>query len=235
MQRNQRRRRSDGERTRATILEAAARFATLEGIEGLTIGRLADYAGMSKSSLFSAFGSKEELQLATIEEANTIFDREVIAPALEASAPLERLRALCERFLSHVERYVFPGGCFFASTAAEIDTRPGVVRERVTGAVADWFGLLEQQIRSAQKEGQLDAGEDATQLAFELHALLLLANAQFVISGGDAGPLDRARHGIERRLELAAAAPPSAVPAARQIDSRPHDDPLKRHLPGRST
>ena len=207
VQGNQRRRRSDGERTRATILEAAARFATLEGIEGLTIGRLAEYAGMSKSSLFSAFGSKEELQLATIREARAIFDREVVAPALEAGTPLERLRALCERFLSHVERYVFPGGCFFASTVAETDTRPGVVRERVAGAVADWFGLLEQQIRDAQKDGQLDAGEDATQLAFEVHALLLLANAQFVISGGDARPLGRARRGIERRLELAGAAP----------------------------
>jgi AcrR family transcriptional regulator len=204
---SERRRRSDGERTRAAILEAAARFATLEGIEGLTIGRLAEYAGMSKSSLFSAFGSKEELQLATIEEANAIFDREVVAPALEAGTPLERLRALCERFLSHVERYVFPGGCFFASAVAEIDTRPGVVRERVTGAVADWFGLLEQQIRSAQKEGQLDTGENATQLAFELQALLLLANEQFVISGGNTGPLDRARRGIERRLELATDAP----------------------------
>ena len=207
VQGSERRRRSDGERTRAAILEASARFATLEGIEGLTIGRLAEYVGMSKSSLFSAFGSKEELQLATIEEANRIFDREVVAPALEAGTPLERLRALCERFLSHVERYVFPGGCFFASTVAEIDTRPGAVRERVTGAVADWFGLLEQQIRSAQKEGQLAIGEDPTQLTFEVHALLLLANAQFVITGGDIGPLDRARRGIERRLELACAAP----------------------------
>ena len=204
---SERRRRSDGERTRAAILEAAARFATLEGIEGLTLGRLAEYAGMSKSSLFSAFGSKEELQLATIEEANEIFDREVVAPALEPGTPLERLRALCERFLSHVERYVFPGGCFFASAAAEIDTRPGLARERVTGAVTDWLDLLEQQIRDAQKEGQLDAAEDATQLAFEVQALLLLANSQFVISGGDASPLDRARRGIERRLELAGAAP----------------------------
>jgi AcrR family transcriptional regulator len=198
-----RRRRSDGERTRAAILDAATRFATLEGIEGLTIGRLADYAGMSKSSVFSAFGSKEELQLATIDVASSIFEREVVAPALEADTPLERLRALCERFLSHVERYVFPGGCFFASAVAELDTRPGVVRERVAGEVAAWFSLLEQQVRSAQKEGQLDGGEDATQLAFEVHALLLLANAQFVISGGDAAPLDRARRGIERRLELA--------------------------------
>jgi AcrR family transcriptional regulator len=204
-QQTDRRRRSDGERTRATILEAAARFATVEGIEGLTIGRLADYVGMSKSSLFSAFGSKEELQLATIEEADAIFAREVVAPALEAGTPIDRLRALCERFLSHVERYVFPGGCFFASAAAEIDTRPGVVRERVIDAVKDWSGLLEQQIRSAQKEGQLDRSEDPTQLAFEVHALLLLANAQFVISGGDAAPLDRARQGIERRLQLAGA------------------------------
>jgi AcrR family transcriptional regulator len=216
---NERRRRSDGDRTRASILAAAARFATLEGIEGLTIGRLAEYVGMSKSSLFSAFGSKEELQLATIEEANTIFDREVVAPSLEAGTPLERLRALCERFLSHVERQVFPGGCFFASAMAEIDTRPGIVRERVTGAVADWYGLLEQQIRSAQKEGQLDTGEDATQLAFEVHALLLLANAQFLISGGDAASLDRARRGIERRLELAGAAP--GGPARRRSRSAP--------------
>src|SRR4029453_7723185 len=102
-----RRRRSDGERSRGPILRAAARLATVEGLDGLTIGRLASETGMSKSGLFAHFGSKEELQLATIDTAEEIFEGEVLRPALEAEG-LARLRALCERFLSHVDRKVFP-------------------------------------------------------------------------------------------------------------------------------
>src|SRR4051812_13335396 len=109
-----RRQRSDGARSRETILRAAAQLATVDGIEGLSIGRLADHIGMSKSGLFAHFGSKEELQLATVEKAQEVYEADVIKPAIEAAEGLERLEALCERFLSHVEREVFPGGCFFA-------------------------------------------------------------------------------------------------------------------------
>src|SRR5215813_5425076 len=105
-----------GERTRASILGEAARLATVEGLEGLSIGQLASSIGMSKSGLYAHFGSKEELQLATIETAQEIFDREVTTPGMAAPKG-EQLYAMCDAFLSHVEREVFPGGCFFASAA----------------------------------------------------------------------------------------------------------------------
>jgi AcrR family transcriptional regulator len=199
----QRKTRADGQRSRAAILEAAAQLATVEGLDGLSIGRLADYVGMSKSGLFAHFGSKEELQLATIDAAAVVFDEHVVAPALELEDPLDRLNALCERFLAHVEGSVFPGGCFFASAAAELDTRPGPVRERVAKVVADWTMLIEQQLADAQAGGRIHADEEVEQLAFEVDALLLLANAQFLMMGNDPAPLDRARRGIARRLEHA--------------------------------
>ena len=121
----------------STILDAAARLATIEGLEGLSIGRLADHIGMSKSGLYAHFGSKEELQLATIETASEIFDGGGDrAGRAGATTPLEQVEPLCEQFLSHVERRVFPGGCFFASAAAELDTHPGAVRERIAGVPA---------------------------------------------------------------------------------------------------
>src|SRR5262249_19241028 len=110
-----RKRRSDGERSRNTILREAAQLATVEGIDGLSISRLADAVGMSKSGLFAHFDSKEELQLATIQTAGALFSERVIEPASVAPTALERLRQLAENFLRHVEGNVFPGGCFFAS------------------------------------------------------------------------------------------------------------------------
>jgi AcrR family transcriptional regulator len=190
-------------RNRDTILREAARLVTVEGIEGLSIARLAAAVGLSKSGLFAHFRSKEELQLATIETADEIFRTEVIRPALEASPGIARLRALCEAFLAHLERGVFPGGCFFASVAAEVDTHPGPVRDRALATVAEWFGQLETAAREAQAEGTVKPEEDPTQIAFELDALVLLANAQYVASG-DVSALDRARHGIKRLLDSVA-------------------------------
>src|SRR5262249_54049159 len=112
-------------RSRQTILREAARLVTVEGIEGLSIARLATSVGLSKSGLLAHFRSKEALQLATIETADQIFRREVVTPALDAPAGIARLKALCEAFLAHLERDVFPGGCFFASVSAEVDTQPG--------------------------------------------------------------------------------------------------------------
>jgi AcrR family transcriptional regulator len=205
-----RRPRADGERSRRAILDAAARLATVEGLDGLSIGRLADHVGMSKSGLYAHFGSKEELQLATIEAANAIFVEDVVAPALAATTPLERLEALCERFLSHVERAVFPGGCFFASVAAELDTRPGPVRDRAAEVVVWWSRLHHTAIVEAQAVGELDPAEDAAQLSYEIGSLLLFANASYLLGGG-ADALERGRRGIARRLELAR--PPVAGPA----------------------
>jgi len=201
--RRERKRRSDGERSRSAILREAAKLATVEGIAGLSIGRLADAVGMSKSGLFAHFGSKQELQLATIETAGALFDEQVIAPALAEPTGIERLRALAERFLRHVEDGVYPGGCFFASVAAEMDTHPGPVRDRAIAAGVDWFQQLEQAVRDAQSEGAIDPAEDPVQLAFELDAYLLLANLQFV-AVQDRAPMERARHAIDRRLAAAA-------------------------------
>jgi AcrR family transcriptional regulator len=199
-----RRARSDGERSRRAILEHAARLATLEGLEGLSLARLADEVGMSKSGLFAHFRSKEELQLATIETASGIFDDVVVRPALAEPDPLDRLRALGERFLLHVGDAVFPGGCFFASAAAELDTRPGPVRDRALAVVGHWTELLEQTIAEARDAGRLSADVEPGQLAFELHAFLLLGNARFV-AGGGGRELDRARQAVADRLERAVA------------------------------
>jgi AcrR family transcriptional regulator len=198
-----RKRRSDGERSRNAILREAAQLATVEGISGISIGRLADAVGMSKSGLFAHFGSKEELQLATIETASAVFSELVIDPASAAPTPLERLRRLAELFLRHVEDGVYPGGCFFASVAAEMDTHPGPVRDLAIEVEDEWMQLLETSVRDAQAEGAIAASEDPQQLAFELNSYLLLANALFVVSQ-EATPMDRARRALHSRLERAA-------------------------------
>src|SRR3954447_17820181 len=124
-----RRHRSDGERSRAAILREAARLATVEGLEGLSLARLAAAVGMSKSGLFAHFGSKEELQLATIDAASAIFDELVVEPAAAAAEGEPRLRAYVERFLAHVQEAAFPGGCFFVSAVSELGSHPGPVRD----------------------------------------------------------------------------------------------------------
>ncbi|HKP89955.1 MAG TPA: TetR/AcrR family transcriptional regulator [Thermoleophilaceae bacterium] len=199
-----RRRRSDGERSRAAILHEAARLATVEGLDGLSLARLADAVGMSKSGLFAHFGSKEELQLATVDAAGTIFDELVIEPASEAPAGLPRLRAYIERFLDHVEESVFPGGCFFISAVSELDTRPGPVREGAMAFSQRWLGLLVEQVAAAQATGELDPAADPQQIAFELHAYMTLGNMQFVASA-DPAALERVRRAVD--THLAALAP----------------------------
>jgi AcrR family transcriptional regulator len=199
MSTRERRKRSDGERSRNAILREAAALATVEGLSGLSIARLADAVGMSKSGLFAHFGSKEELQLATIETAGDIFTQAVVAPALAEPAGLTRLRALADRFLAHVEEAVFPGGCFFASVLAEMDTHPGPVRDRALRVVGEWTALLEQAVTDGQALGEIDPAEEAEQLAFELDAYLLMANALFVATQ-DPAAIARARRAIDRRL-----------------------------------
>lgn len=154
---------------------------------------------MSKSGLFAHFGSKEELQLATVATASDLFDEIVIDPALTAPTGIERLRALCENYLRHVERSVYPGGCFFASAAAEFDTRLGPVRDLAIEVVGDWIGQQQKAVRDAQAEGAIDPSEDPDQLAFELEAYLMAANQMFVISQ-DPAPIEQARRAIARRL-----------------------------------
>src|SRR4051794_23172877 len=177
-----RRRRSDGERSRKTILREAGQLATIEGISGLSISRLAGAVGMSKSGLFAHFGSKEELQVATIEAARTVFTEQVIEPALTAPTGLERLRQLGENFLRYVEGGLYPGGCFFASVAAEMAMRPGPVRDGAVQVLNEFSRHVVTAIGDAQAEGAIDPSEDAEQLAFELDGYLSLANSQFAVS-----------------------------------------------------
>jgi AcrR family transcriptional regulator len=191
-----------GARTKAAILEEAARLATVDGLEGLTIGGLAGATGMSKSGLYAHFGSKRELQLATIESARETFVAEVLRPALSAPKGLQRLLAACDAFLSHVERRVFPGGCFFAAAAAEVGTRPGPARDSVAAQQRDWLTLLERLAREAEQLGELDSGADPAQLAFELNALLVAANTGYILQS-DPAVLGRARDAIRQRLQSA--------------------------------
>jgi AcrR family transcriptional regulator len=199
-----RRRRSDGERSRAAILHEAARLATVEGLDGLSLARLADAVGMSKSGLFAHFGSKEELQLATIDAASAIFDELVIEPAGDEAAGVPRLRAYVERFLDHVEEAVFPGGCFFVSAMGELDTHPGPVRDGAMAFSQRWLTLLAEQVAAAQAAGELDPLGDPPQIAFELNAYMVLGNMQFV-AASDPAVLDRVRRAVDDRLSALAA------------------------------
>jgi AcrR family transcriptional regulator len=200
----ERKRRSDGERSRSAILDEATRLATVEGLGGLSIARLAGAVGMSKSGLFAHFGSKEELQLATIEKAATVFEAQVLGAAANAPAGAERLRRLVDAYLRYLEEDTFPGGCFFASALAEVDMQPGPVRDRLVDFLNDWLGLLETAVRDAQAEGAIDPAADAGQLVFEIEAALLLANAQYVVARTPE-PIERGRKAIERALGAAAA------------------------------
>jgi AcrR family transcriptional regulator len=194
--------RADGARSRHTILDAAARLATLEGLEGLSIGRLAEHIGMSKSGLYAHFGSKEELQLAIVQTARDIFNRDVVEPTDQISDPLARLQAVADGFLDYLGQRVFPGGCFFASTVSEFDTRPGPVRERISEVYDGWLRFLEGLLVLARDAGQLDLSEDPHQLVFELDAYLLMANTVFVLKD-DEMALDRARRAFRSRLDRA--------------------------------
>ena len=199
-----RKQRTDGVQSRSAILGEAARLATVEGIDGLSLARLAQEVGMSKSGLFAHFGSKEELQLATIDAATAIFEREVIVPASAGLTALERLRLLADGYLRYIEGDTFPGGCFFSSVLSEVDMHPGKVRDRLVDFLGDWLGRLEAVIREAQAGGELDPDEDPAQLTFEIEAALILANAQFIVTRTPE-PISRARTAITRRIDAAAA------------------------------
>ncbi len=189
-----------GDRTRQSILDRAVDLASVEGLEGLTIGRLADELKMSKSGLFAHFGSKEELQLATVQAASQRYIAEIFSPALKVPRGYPRLLAICDAWLSYVRRGVFPGGCFFAAASFEFDSRPGPVRDLVRRLMDDWIGALEKAIRMAQDEGHIARGVDPSQLAFELNALFFGANFSFYLRSDDQA-IERAERAVRARLE----------------------------------
>jgi AcrR family transcriptional regulator len=199
--RAQRRPRADGERTRGAILRAAASLATVDGLEGLSIGNLAAAIGMSKSGLYAHFGSKQELQLATVEEAGRILNEEVVQAALAAPPGLAQLVAVCEAFFDYLQRRVFPGGCFFVAAALEMGTRPGPVKERVAALQSEFVALVRGFAVTALEQHELPAREDPDRLAFELHGIMLAADTSFVLHD-DPAVLNLARQITHQRLGL---------------------------------
>jgi AcrR family transcriptional regulator len=182
------------------VLQHAAALATLDGLDGVSIARLAAATGMPKSSVYALFGSKEELQLATIDAARTSFIRHVVAPALAATDPgRQRLQRLCDGYLDYVEQRIFPGGCFFVTASAEMGGRHGPVRDRVAHYQNQWRQLLSDTTHDAHAAHQLPSGTDPDQLSFELGAILAGSNIAAVLHD-DNTIIDRARQASRARL-----------------------------------
>ena len=189
-----------GERTRHAILTTAADLATEEGLDPLSIGRLAEATGLSKSGLFAHFGSKEELQIATVEHAASLFVDAVIAPARSAPKGLPRVWALCDHKIGYLERQVFSGGCFFAATSVEFSHRPGPVRDRIEEMLRSWLSYLEHAVQQAQEAGELVDTLSAREITFELDSFGMAANWQYRVFG-DPAVYDDARRATRERLE----------------------------------
>ena len=193
------RRRERGDRTRRTILEAAARLASVEGLEGLSIGRLAEHLEISKSGLYAHFRSKEELQLATVGMAGEIYERDLVVPTMRHEPGRERLIAFCDLFLEYVRSGPFPGGCFFIASTLD----PARERSRVGAALAavqaDLLAFFASCISDAQGRGEIATSEDPVHLAFAVDAILIGADVNFVLFR-DASYLERARLEVRRRL-----------------------------------
>ncbi|HJU82677.1 MAG TPA: TetR/AcrR family transcriptional regulator [Holophagaceae bacterium] len=190
---------SKGETTRRAVLQEAMQLASVQGLEGLSIGQLAEATGMSKAGLFAHFGSKEELQVATIQAARAFFTSQVFGPALKAPRGLPRLCAVLAAWLDYAEGEFFRGGCFFAQVSTEFDSRPGPVKALVAGCMKEWLASLERLVADAREEGHLSKSADPGQLAFEFLALAMGANNSFQLHG-DAAAFGRARKAIRDRL-----------------------------------
>jgi len=191
--------RADGTRTREAIVREAVALATIDGLEGLSIGNLAHALDMSKSGIYAHFGSKQDLQLATVDEAARIFRAEVIDPALAAPPGRDQLVAICDAFFDHLVRRTFPGGCFFAGAVLEMGTRPGPVKEQIATFQDGVTALIRQFAVAAVERHQLAADEDPDALTFELNGMILAANANFVLRQ-DPTALELAKQIVRRRL-----------------------------------
>jgi AcrR family transcriptional regulator len=189
-----------GVRTRESILRVAVDLASVEGLEGLTIGRLAEELKMSKSGLFAHFGSKEELQLATIETARLIFVEHIIRPALAEPEGIGRLLKLCQGWLNHVEGRVFKGGCFFTAASFEFDSRTGPVRDAIAATMKSWLGVLSRAIEVAKKARHLKASVNPEQFAFEIYSLAMGANWALQLLD-DKAAMSKARQNILQRIQ----------------------------------
>jgi AcrR family transcriptional regulator len=191
--------RVEATRTRNDIVRRATALGSLEGLEALTIGRLADDLGLSKSGVYGHFGSKEKLQLSAVEAAIARFREEVWEPAAGEPPGIRRLRGLMNAWLSYLERSVFPGGCFLTAASLEFDDRPGQVRDAIANAWKLWLAVLEQEVTTAQSQGELDPALDPAQLAFQLHAYVMAGNWSKQLFG-DPDALAASRVAIDRVL-----------------------------------
>jgi AcrR family transcriptional regulator len=194
--------REDATRTRRDILSVAADIASAEGLEGLSIGRLANELGLSKTGIFAHFGSKRQLQLATVDSARQIFLERVVDPALKQDRGIRRLRAMLENWLAYVEQIVFRGGCFFAAASAEFDSRPGPVRDQIARLTRSWLVGLRDETAIAVSNKELRASIDPAQFAFELHAFVQEANWAFKLFN-DKSAFMRARRAIRNKIASA--------------------------------
>jgi AcrR family transcriptional regulator len=185
-----------GQQTRSAILEAALGLASHVGLEGLSIGALAEMTGMSKSGVFAHFGSREELQISVIREYHAKFEEEVFYPSIRDARGLPRLQALFDRWVKRVS-VELDSGCIYISGAVEFDDRPGPVRDALADMVLAWHQALERAIRLAIQAGHLLPDTDAGQILFELHGLILALHhdARFL---RNPGALDRAQVGFLR-------------------------------------
>jgi AcrR family transcriptional regulator len=181
-----------GAATRAAILDRGVDLASVEGLEGLTIGRLASELEMSKSGLFAHFGSKQDLQLAIVEAAATRFREAVIDPANGTPDGAARIRSMAAAYIAYLDSDIYSGGCFWAATSAEYDDRPGPVRDAIAAALDAWLGELERQARIA-------GVAEPERLAFQLYALVIGANSRFRLSG-DRWVFGYARDSVEELL-----------------------------------
>jgi AcrR family transcriptional regulator len=181
------------------VTRAAVNQASVEGLEGLTIGGLARAAEMRKSSVFSLFGSKQELQRAALEAAVELFKEEVWEPVADRRPGLERLLAVCESWLSYFEREVVPGGCFLTTATVEFDARPGPMRDAIARTMERWLGVLEREAAIAVERGELPCEADPGDIAFELNALAAAASYGFQLSR-DPAVFERARRSMRRAL-----------------------------------
>ncbi len=188
-----------GQQTKAAIIEAALGLATQLGLEGLSIGALADIMHMSKSGVFAHFGSREELQISVVREYHHRFEQEVFYPALRAPRGLPRLRQLFENWVRRTSVEI-DSGCIYISGAVEFDDRPGPVRDALAGSVQVWMQALRRAVAQAREEGHLHADVDAAQLAFEIHGLILALHYEARFLNSEQA-LPRARMGFERLVQ----------------------------------
>lgn len=195
---------SKGEETRQAILSRAFELATVVGVSGLTIGRLAEETGLSKSGLFAHFGSKEALEVAVVEEASRQFVQEVMVPALRQPRGEPRLRALFDRWVAWGQR---PGGCFFVGASTELDDRPGAPRDALVRAIKDWVDELAKAVRIGISEGHFRADVDPDQLAFEIYGVMLGMHT-FYRFLREPTSLERTRTALDRLLDAARVASP---------------------------